>query len=256
MLDFVESLNPWLTAGLLAVALAAAWAIGWWRGDIDGKRLREPATGKMTDSIMALMGLLLAFTFGISLEKHNQRRLMVVGDSNAIGDFYTCVNLLPDSAEREALRGEVRGYVEHRLAVVQGSMDEETLQKRLDEAEQNHGRMESLTRKAVSSSPPVTVPLVNKLTDLTSNHAARLAAGRDRLPWSIVGLLVLTAVTSLAMLGYQQGAEGKRSVGAVLGFVLLVSLVVGVTLDLNQPRSGLITVSQEPLERLLATMKK
>jgi hypothetical protein len=37
-------------------------------------------------------------------------------------------------------------------------------------------------------------------------------------------------------------------------FVALVSMVVWVTLDLNQPQRGLITVSQEPLERLLSGM--
>jgi hypothetical protein len=36
---------------------------------------------------------------------------------------------------------------------------------------------------------------------------------------------------------------------------VLVALVVYVTLDLNQPRRGLITINQEPLERLLTTMK-
>ena len=40
------------------------------------------------------------------------------------------------------------------------------------------------------------------------------------------------------------------------GFVVLVGLVVWVTLDLNQPHRGVITVSQEPLQRLLEGMGK
>jgi hypothetical protein len=43
---------------------------------------------------------------------------------------------------------------------------------------------------------------------------------------------------------------------AAVGFTILVSLVVWVTLDLNQPQRGWITVSQEPLEQLLKGMQR
>jgi hypothetical protein len=38
--------------------------------------------------------------------------------------------------------------------------------------------------------------------------------------------------------------------------ILLVSIAVYVTLDLNRPESGLIRVPQEPIERLLSQMPK
>ena len=41
-----------------------------------------------------------------------------------------------------------------------------------------------------------------------------------------------------------------------MSFFLLVALVVFVILDLNDPVRGLITVSQEPMERLLGSMGK
>jgi hypothetical protein len=57
-------------------------------------------------------------------------------------------------------------------------------------------------------------------------------------------------------MGLQQGASGEWHIGATSGFIVLVCLVVWVTLDLNQPSRGSITVSQEPLQRLLAGMGK
>jgi hypothetical protein len=39
-------------------------------------------------------------------------------------------------------------------------------------------------------------------------------------------------------------------------FILLVSIAIYVTLDLNAPEVGYIAVNQEPIERLLATMPK
>ena len=43
--------------------------------------------------------------------------------------------------------------------------------------------------------------------------------------------------------------------GMMLWLILLVSAVVYITLDLNQPRRGFIQVSQAPMERLIASMK-
>jgi predicted benzoate:H+ symporter BenE len=100
----------------------------------------------------------------------------------------------------------------------------------------------------------VALPLVNTYNALTSSHAARLAALRDRLPGSVVAILLAAAVLSMVVMGRQQGTLGERRHGATVGFIVLVSLVVWVTLDLNQPNRGSIIVNQEPLERLLAAM--
>jgi hypothetical protein len=56
------------------------------------------------------------------------------------------------------------------------------------------------------------------------------------------------------MVGAEQAAVAERNLLQVVVFILLVSLVFWVTLDLNQPGAGVITANQEPLERLLATM--
>jgi hypothetical protein len=94
------------------------------------------------------------------------------------------------------------------------------------------------------------------LNEVTRSHAARLAAARDRLPPSIGLLLFVAAVVTMVLIGTQQGASGEWQLGAMAGFVVLVSMVVGVTLDLNQPQRGSIRVSQEPIQRLLSGMSK
>jgi hypothetical protein len=77
-----------------------------------------------------------------------------------------------------------------------------------------------------------------------------LAAIRDRLPTTIVTLLLLAAVVAAMLVGREQGASGKADVAGTVCFIVLVGFVILVTLDLNQPDRGLITVSQEPMQRL------
>jgi len=154
------------------------------------------------------------------------------------------------------LQQVIREYVAHRLGATNDRQDEAKVQKLLGEIQEMHNRMQALVGEAVDGQTPVVVPLVNTLKGVTSSHAARLAAVRDRLPPSIVGLLFLAAFVSMVMMGRQHGASGEWHPGATIGFAALVSMVVWVTLDLNQPQRGLITVSQEPMRRVLSGMGK
>jgi hypothetical protein len=255
MSTLLADVDAWLIALLLAVAMLAVWGLLWWRGGhLPAGTHREPAS-KLNDASLAFLGLLLAFAFSMALARHEQRRQMVVNDSNAIGDFYTSASCTAEPV-RGQLRDVIRQYVEHRLAMTKERLDEATFQKKLAEAQEMHGRMQVLVARAVEEKTPVVVPLVNTLNGVTSNDAARLSAFRDRLPPSVVLLLFLASVVSMAFIGRQEGVSGEHHFGTVLGFVLVVSLAVWVTLDLNQPERGLITVSQEPMERLLAGMSR
>jgi hypothetical protein len=254
MNEFGADTEPWVLAALVMLAMIAGWSAGWWRGRALRGGNADSAGNKFSDAIMALLGLLLAFTFSMSLVKHEQRRQMSVSDSNAIGDFYTCVSLLEDPL-RGNIQGLLRKYVEHRMAIARPSTDEASLQQALDDIHAMHSEIQTLLKEAVDQGTPVTVPLVNTFNDVTSNHAARLAAVRDRLPWSILVLLGLAAVISVILVGKQQSMTKDSSLGATLGFILLVSLVIWVILDLNQPQRGSIRISQEPLEQLLETFE-
>jgi hypothetical protein len=161
---------------------------------------------------------------------------------------------------KEPVRGKlqalVRQYVEHRLSVGRSSADEAAVQRKHDEIQAMHRAMQTLVGEAVDGGTPVVVPLVNTFNALTSKHVARLAAERDRLPGSIVLLLFLAAMMSMEVVGRQQGTAQAWRPTSTIGFAVLVCMVVWVTLDLNQPERGWITVSQEPLERLLKGMDK
>jgi hypothetical protein len=247
--------DAWMLAAVLAVMLLASWAFGQWLGRRLPKEQREAPPSKFNDAILALLGLLLGFSFSMALAKHDQRRQMVVSDSNAIGDFYTCASLLGEPV-RGKLQAMVREYVEERLALAQAHVRAADFEQRLGEMQQLQNRMQTLVGEAVNGGTPIVVPLVNTLNEVTSSHASRLAAVRDRLPSSIVLLLFVAATLSLGLVGTQQGATGEHHPVATVCFIVLVSLVVWVILDLNQPYRGAITVSQEPLQRLLAGMGK
>ena len=252
--DIVTALDIRIIALILAVAMLATWSIGRRMGE---RLLHKSGTkpSKFDDASMALLSLLLAFSFGMSIGKHDQRRLAVVADSNAIGDFYTCASLLKEPA-RTKLQAVIRQYVQVRLYLVRSARRSSDLESALAKSSQLHTQMTEIVEHALTDRTPIAVSLTNTLNAVTSNQASRLAAYRDRLPASILYLLFACSIVTVLLIGREQGATTNSDIAGTLCFIFLVSIAVYVTLDLNLPEGGLIRVSQEPIERLLSSMPK
>jgi hypothetical protein len=244
-----------MTALVFAGAMLALWSIGWMRG-----RRLPPETGedpgiKFTDASMALLGLLLAFTFSMALGRHDQRRLAAVAESNAIGDFYTCASLLQEPS-RSKLQTVMRDYARHNLAMARASARETDQEQAIQRCQEMQARMTDIVAEGLAGGTTIAVPLTNTLNNVTSTNASHLAANQERLPWIIVILLLLGSVVPAFLMGLKQGASHRANLSGTFSFVVLVSLVILVTLDLNQPARGLIRVNYESLERLVQSMGK
>ncbi len=247
--------DAWATALLIGFAMALAWELGRWQGHRLRSTRREVPESKFHDASLAVLGLLLGFTFSVAIVRHDQRRAMVVADSNAIGDFYTCASLLDDPV-RTKLQNVIREYAALRFELSQSGFDETELQRALARMQQMQGKMTSLVAQALHQGTPIALSLTNALNGLTASHAARLAAVRDRLPAIIVALLLLSAVTSSLLVGHEQGAREESDLVGTACFIVMVTFAIYVILDLNQPGSGMMRVDQEPMQRLLMSMTK
>jgi Mg2+/citrate symporter len=208
---------------------------------------------KFTDASMAILGLLLAFTFAMALGRHDQRRLAVVEESNAIGDFYTCASLL-NEPHRNALQSVIRDYARNELNALSELLSTEETQRAILRSQEMHGRMTDIVARTIADGTPIAVSLTNTLNEVTSANASRLAAYEAILPWSVQLLLLLAAVVPAFLMGKQQGASQKARLSGTLSFVVLVALVIFVIMDLNQPRRGLVTVRYDCFVRLIHSM--
>jgi hypothetical protein len=252
----ITDAEPWVAAAALGGAMAIAWIIGWRSGKASLARGKPAPETKLDDAALALLGLLLAFTFSMALGKYDRRREAVVTDSNAIGDFYTCATLIAPPA-RAKLQDAIREYT--RLRVELGLEPHPTraqVQSALERFDALHGRMTELVAEAIAAGTPIAVPLTNTLNGVTSSQASRLAALRDRVPNAVVLLLAVAAALTAGLVGREQAASARPSLAGTAAFIVIVALTVEVTLDLNHPTAGWIRVGQEPMQRLLATMGK
>lgn len=252
--SFFDQFDAWVIFVALLVAMVCAWWVGWWIGQRQKVEGREPPAEKLGDASFALLALLLAFTVGMALQKHDQRRQMVVVESNAVGDFYTCAGLL-----REPLRDQLQEVIRSYAKLVMKARDEmhsPNFQRDLQQAMEDTDTMSDLVRQAGEAGSPFTIPLINTLNELTSTQAARISALEDRLPTLVALLLFMTAIISIGLTGLRHGAVATPQRLGPAFVIVLFALVIYVILDLDQPTRGLIQVSQAPIERLVASMEK
>ena len=250
---WIAGLDAWVIALAFAVSMIAFFVLGSWRGR------RSPAPPgdsgeKFTDASMALLGLLLAFTFSMALNRHDSRHQAMLAETNAIGDLYTNATLLPEPARSE-FQALLFNYTTQRLeGRRQRALRNEPERVALD-ARMMQAAATGIVARMIEEGTPIGVPLVNTLNALTSSYTTYLAAYRERLPGVVLILLLLGAVIPAFLMG-RQGARNTVHQSGPLAFGLLVTLVIYVTFDLNQPSGGLITVGEEPLVELLKSMAK
>lgn len=232
-----------------------------WLGTIVGGRLRrhrertlseESSTFKTLESaVLALLGLLLGFTFSMGVSRYDQRKNLEITEANEIHDVWIHSSTLP-GAEREALQALLLRYVPVRLDF----LDAGTSRARIDaslsktaDLQQQLWRVSSTY--AESHSDPVSAQLLSEVTAMVNVTESRTAAFENRIPVVAWGMLLFISFMASILVGV-----GISSHSQFLRIILpiVVASALSLTLDLDSPRSGIIRVHQHSLERVQQVM--
>ncbi len=245
-------------AWVSALVFAALMVIGWGVGVKLRSLSAEPAgaSTRIEDGALALFGLLLAFCFSGASARYEARKDLLRDDVIAISEFATVGSLLEESESRE-LRQEIRKYVQLRLRFGTMRLDAPQLPGLLQEEHQSQDRMFAILKRVVvnKESPSVHTPLVNAFNGLTAAYDKRLAGVRDQVNANIVLMLVILGVFTTFTMGRLHDQNGRFGLLRISSYVGLVALVFFVIVDLEQPRRGLILVSQAPMLELEAALQ-
>ncbi len=205
--------------------------------------------GAISGTLLGLLALLLAFTFGMSNSRYDTRRQLVIEEANAIGTAILRTDIYPDSM-RHILRSHLKDYVEARIAFYQAGMDEEKTVEEYRKAGTISNKIWSITadyarRDDITTRTSELIPALNAMIDITTT---RRAAGESTIPDSIMCLLFILCWCSAFLLGYDR--KNKFDWIVVSGFALMLSITVFTIIDLDRPRSGLINMDK-PNEKIM-----
>lgn len=218
------------------------------------ERETEPSVaqeGYLLGSVLGLLGLLLAFTFGMALNRYEARRDLVMREANAIGTAYLRAQLL-DEPYRTRLSELLVYYTENRIQLATVGQSDGPYLARNDRLLTEIWSVVKASRESALAHG-LTTALLTTFNEVIDLDAERKIAWDLRIPIEVLFLLIVYLGITAAVVGHQvDGPRGRRS---ALVLFLLVSLSISVIADLNRPMSGHARESQKPMAMLLATLK-
>ena len=217
----------------------------WWQDREPGEQ--EGPTGILVGSILALLAFLLAVTMGMAADRFDRRRAIVLDEANSVGTTYLRAGYLPEPASTQ-IRELLREYVPIRIVPADAKPADlaagiQRSQQILDEV---WAISEDLAR--TTDQGDLVSLYLDSLNETIDLNETRIIAGLyARVPETVVILLVGGAALSLGMVGYSAGLTRRRSLLSAVVLVVALGAVLMIVIDLDRPREGFITVSQQPL---------
>jgi hypothetical protein len=246
-----------LCAGLLVV-LSVAVELGFRIGS--GRRRDDNAAsggaGTMEAAVFLLFGLLLALTFSFVVSRADDRRHLVLEETNAIHTAYLRCDIAPNPLRGE-LRAKMRAYVGERASEALAGTDLMLASETIRRAVALQGEMWASAVSLVRAHPDAGAygRLMDALNHMIEMQSARDAMLEAHLPSAVLVFLCLTAIVAAVVAGYTLGVTGQRHAVTAVGFVLLTVLVAYVILDMDRPRRGFFRAPTDVILKFAADME-
>lgn len=239
-------------AGILCAALIVLMLVAVYLGHkvANWKRKKYPSSddegsSAVFGSLLGLLGLLLAFTFGMSGSRFDDRRKVITEEANDISTAILRCDLFPDSIRHE-LRKQFKGYVEARIQYMEFGTDLEAVKRSLDQKDIYAAKIWAIVTKYARENSTsyiqtnLTVPALNDMFDVTTK---RLALDSARVPDLITTLLLALSIICSFYGGYMIGSKGKIDWVLTAGFSIIIATVIFTTLDLERSRRGVTNLN-------------
>jgi hypothetical protein len=244
LVQAMEAAPIWLLALLMFALFALAVQLGRALGRRRPPKDSDP--GVLVSASLGLMALLLGFTVSMAVARYDERRTQMVAEGNAIGTFIYRTDLMPAAQQAEA-RAALEDYVAARVEVGRQGVSK----AELADARRRQAAAQQLVWQAVVDTASVVtdgsyrILVVGSANEMFDMATARDIALENRLPATLVLLLLFFPLASMVLIGYVSGQSARAHVLASFEMILLLTLVLALIADLNRPRRGTIVSPQE-----------
>jgi hypothetical protein len=260
-LSFIYDISIWLVGLIFLFILLFFLESGHQIGLKQRKHWEEVETagGKVVlTAMLALLGLILSFTYLGAVQRFEARKQNVILEANAIGTAFLLADLISEPRSTE-LKEILLDYARSRFISKEHSRrytQEERkilLQKLIEQLE----RLWPITKKIIEEGKPrpIETTLVNSINHVIEMHNIRLAKALDKLPIAVTFMMVFMAAAALGVAGFNAGIYGKMSRWRLTAFALVLTLIMFIIQDYDRPAEGTIRVSNGSLYFLIHAME-
>jgi hypothetical protein len=248
----IPRLPLWLVfLGTLFLVLLSIY-LGYKIGSYNRKRYGDKEEGPVGSIVGATLGLLafmLAFTFGLTANRFDTRKEILLDEVNAIGTAFLRTDFLVEPY-RTQIRRLFRDYVDLRTAWIK---EPEMLKEMIAESEAVQDNIWSLSVEGVAKTPnqEITSSYIESLNEVIDFHTKRVTVAlMYRIPTVIWYALIFVTVLAMGAVGYQFGITGSRNLIISVLLALTFSAVIYLIADIDRSLGGAIRVSQQPMIEL------
>jgi hypothetical protein len=216
--------------------------------------LREPF-GVLQAALLGLVGLILAFGLTMAVGRYDSRRAAVVQEANAIGTTYLRAQTLREPMRSRSLE-QIERYTDTTIRLSKSVPRSSEAREAIAEGERLQRSLWRLAGEALAESPTDSAPrlYVETLNDMIDMQTVHVSALNNRVPGSVLTIEVVGAAVALGLLALYLTILARGVVTVVLA-AAFVSVLLLVTFDLDRPVRGLITVPDDPLVNVRASME-
>lgn len=251
--DFFVNRPLWSVYIFTLVAILGSISIGYRyaqnrKRKFEGKE--ETSLGPVVSGLMGLLAFILAFTFGLSNNRFNERKDLMLQEVAAIETAYYRTALLPPENGTQ-IRKHLREYVEIRLKVFSDKIlaaevirESELMKKKI------WGEIMDLSE--VSLKNPVMFSLMlGSVNDMFNLHTKRITVGTVyHLPAVLWIALYLLVIFTMLGVGYTVGQGQRTNRIMMLVFAFGFSSIILLIADLDhggKNNAGFIRVNPKPM---------
>lgn len=243
----LEILPLWLIGIGLLLLLILSFRVGLWlRARPVHTDDRTDDEGYLLSAALALLGLLIAFTFSLALNRYDSRRALVVQEANAIGTAWLRAGLAEGDGG-QALQNAIARYSDIRMQLPTSTNEDEAARIEVRTSSAQSALWRQMKATIATMPPPIAATLVSAMNEMFDVASARKAERAAHIPSDVLAVLILCAGMAAVIIGYVLGNTGRshRVVTTILFVLLTLALVL--ILDLDRPWNGAVTVSQQPM---------
>lgn len=243
----------WLLALLFAFVILGSMVAGMQLRRFVGTDPATVGSGQLIFGTMSILSLLVGFTFSLALNRHDQRRDLMLEEANAIRALHRMLVHLEEPG-RTQISDALDIYAKGRLDFVESNLivQEATQADRLREREHlNEVVATVVPHSDTGMNQAQILATATRILDAGTRMEAVMLA---HVPGRVVLLLILLSTGCAAVIGISI-ADRLPSVWLPAAiWPLLLSMALFTIVDLDAPRWGSIQLNTDPMKSALAAI--
>lgn len=223
----------------------------------ESRTKHQNQSGTLQGALLGILGLLLGFTFAMAVGRYDNRRHLVVEEANSIATTWLRAGFL-SIPNRDVIRPALSEYIDARVQVAALKPNSDSLPVLISRCEKLQETMwHAIVAEIKIRDTESTSLFAESLNNLIDLDAKRRAAVRNHVPYSVWILLVFVSFIVCWITGYSTAlGNSGRYILSMIMLPVLITVVIMIVADLDNPQHGFIKVSQQSMIDLQKTLKK